>query len=355
MKRLFEFILIVLSSIQALHAMEAPLGAQELQQHLLLSADIGDCPEIETSIQLGADINAIGNATKCESMDWTSLMFAARQEHRYTKVLGGDKLKACRTLVRAGADINARAGRFGWTALMVAAGKGNLPVCRILIENGADLNIVDSEGRTLWDWAVESDQFEVCELLLQSSIDLKCANLVKFIEKNDVETCFQLIQRGVCAKGYLSLAIDKHASPALIQLLLENGASITEKPCYERRFENQNALHIAAYSKSEQLCQMLVKSHRKFNSGFIVGLLCLKKMKEAGNPCAALLYRERKILLVPLLIDYYIPLKKLLSTEDGQGKRSFDYLPLDCLNPDLADKYPLEELTNGGWSYCSIQ
>lgn len=354
MRLLFGFIIIAFGMIQYSKAMEAPRDAQELQQHLLLSADIGDCFEIEKCIQLGADINAIGNASKYESMDWTPLMFAARQEHRHTKVLGGDKLKACRTLVRAGADVNAKAGRFGWTALMVAAGKGNVPVCRLLIENGADLNIVDSEGRTLWDWAVESDQFEVCELLLQSNVDVRKADLTKFIKRNDLEMCTALIKRGASAKGYLLLVMDRHANPALIQLLLASGASVTEKITYHDL--DANILHVAASQNREYICQILVNHQKQVNAGFVVGLLCLKQLKNEGNACAALLYRERRALLIPFLdIVNYVPIKKLLSLKDREGRRPYDYTHVNCLNPDLEDKSPLYESDNGWSQYCTIQ
>ena len=50
-----------------------------------------------------------------------------------------------------GADVNAKDGRFGVSALMLASSKGYIEVVELLVNRGADMDAVDYEGLTaLW-------------------------------------------------------------------------------------------------------------------------------------------------------------------------------------------------------------
>ena len=58
-------------------------------------------------------------------------------------------------LVHAGADPNAR-DVYGWTALHLAAGRGNKRVAEALMQAGADPSLRDDEGKTPADLAANA-------------------------------------------------------------------------------------------------------------------------------------------------------------------------------------------------------
>ena len=66
------------------------------------------------------------------------------------------------------ADVNARERLYGRTALMIAAGEGNLEAVRLLIEAGSDLNIVDAEGSTTLSLARSYGNLDVAALLAEA-------------------------------------------------------------------------------------------------------------------------------------------------------------------------------------------
>jgi ankyrin repeat protein len=63
-----------------------------------------------------------------------------------------DSLAAIPLLLKAGAEVNARATD-GQTALHAAAQKGWSKVVSLLAEHGADLSVKDNRGRTALDYA----------------------------------------------------------------------------------------------------------------------------------------------------------------------------------------------------------
>jgi len=68
---------------------------------------------------------------------WTALMIAAAKGNEYcTKIL-----------IQCRANVNAKANR-GGTALMWAAQAGNVACVKLLIAGGADVNAKDKDGRT---------------------------------------------------------------------------------------------------------------------------------------------------------------------------------------------------------------
>ena len=69
------------------------------------------------------------------------------------------------------ADVNARERLYGRTALMIAAGEGNLDAVRLLIEAGSDLNIVDAEGTTALTLARSNGNLDVAALLAEAGAD----------------------------------------------------------------------------------------------------------------------------------------------------------------------------------------
>ena len=69
-----------------------------------------------------------------------------------------------RTLLTAGADINAR-DEDGRTALMLAALGGHLETVESLLDAGADVEASDDDGKTAQDLASEKGQNEIVQVL----------------------------------------------------------------------------------------------------------------------------------------------------------------------------------------------
>ncbi len=76
-----------------------------------------------------------------------------------------------RLLISAGAQINRRDIRHGFTALMKAAVKGHLKAVNLLLERGARPNITDKAGRTALMMAAFRGHERVVKALLDGGSD----------------------------------------------------------------------------------------------------------------------------------------------------------------------------------------
>ncbi|KAL3260329.1 hypothetical protein ABHI18_004688 [Aspergillus niger] len=74
--------------------------------------------------------------------------------------------KIMRRLIQEGADMEARQGSNGRTALHIAAARGSIEDMVLLLENGADVNISSAEGLTALDLAAIQGNLEMVTLLL---------------------------------------------------------------------------------------------------------------------------------------------------------------------------------------------
>ena len=76
-----------------------------------------------------------------------------------------------RTLVQAGANVNAQVGVKRCTALHVAARRGNHEIAEALLDCGADIEARDSLGETPLRRSVNCGKVEVASLLLSRGAD----------------------------------------------------------------------------------------------------------------------------------------------------------------------------------------
>jgi ankyrin repeat protein len=73
-----------------------------------------------------------------------------------------------RTLVQAGADVNACSGVTRATALHMAARRGHVEIARALLDSGAAVNVLDRKGDTPLQRAINCRKSGVSQLLLES-------------------------------------------------------------------------------------------------------------------------------------------------------------------------------------------
>jgi type IV protein arginine methyltransferase len=71
-------------------------------------------------------------------------------------------------LLKAGADAAFQRDSDGASALMLAAKNGHCTVLSLLLEDGAPWNAIDKQGHCAGDYAVNAEQTEAAELLLEA-------------------------------------------------------------------------------------------------------------------------------------------------------------------------------------------
>ena len=89
---------------------------------------------------------------------------------KLVQAVASDDFWMARCALASGANINACI-ESGWTALMVAAGRGNVRMVRMLLDAGACVNRYDLEGPSALFLAALRGKTEVVRVLLDSDVD----------------------------------------------------------------------------------------------------------------------------------------------------------------------------------------
>ena len=79
--------------------------------------------------------------------------------------------KIVELLLSAGADPNAR-GKYGESALIVAAGAGLSEAAELLVRSGADVNSQDEDGRTAYSFAAQKGYIRLKKVLVEAGADI---------------------------------------------------------------------------------------------------------------------------------------------------------------------------------------
>ena len=147
---------------------------------LFVAAVYGNVEILRCLLENGADINAV---THFDQNYYTPLMMAINYNHGDAVTFlidqGADvnlqteagatalhhavwtfetSLEIVSSLIKNGADVNARGGKHKWTPLMMATSRGYCRMITFLIEHGAYIDLQDSIGRTALHYAMFKDE-----------------------------------------------------------------------------------------------------------------------------------------------------------------------------------------------------
>lgn len=81
------------------------------------------------------------------------------------------KLDMIQWLLENGADIDAVSHDRGYSAVMDAVWKSNLPIVELLVNKGANLNFISRDGQTALILATGSENFDICRVLVENGAD----------------------------------------------------------------------------------------------------------------------------------------------------------------------------------------
>ncbi len=310
-----------LSLMQPMIAMEDFFSQYELNEKLFawvhdpdrrLKSDLV-AAEVKKALDAGADANAQGEVFGTEH--YPGIMCTAL----YCAAFYGHEL-ACRLLLEYGADVNARSGDAGSTPIMAGANHTN--ICKLLLDYGAQANARNDKGNCALCWAARGlnrvPNIQTCLLLLEHGVDLTAQN-----------------------NSGLTPLID--------------AARFASTCCIRWESPSQYFRQYLRAQKSKNACIKIMQYQKRINTAIKTTLLCLNRMRNDKNTSgkmkmfASELYRQFNTLLLPHM-GRYVSIKQLLEMRNNRAKRAYDYLPIDCLNPDKVD-----EPESGWFSKCSVQ
>jgi uncharacterized protein len=127
-----------------------------------------------------------------------------RHESLYAAVESGDRADVRRHL-QAGGDVNAVADQ-GWTALMMAAYRGDLRMVELLVSRGAQLDAQNDGGATALMVAIHAGEWKTVNELLSRGADVHTRTLkgrtplMLAVRKGDLRMVESLLARGADAR-----------------------------------------------------------------------------------------------------------------------------------------------------------
>ena len=253
------------AAVRELLAVGADTGEDGGKTGLLWEATRGDDPEtIKTLLTAGADVNAKTNKGV------TALMMAVEF---YNRFYDNPKVLMLKTLLDAGADANA-ADNNGTTALMMAIGRNEPSMVKALLDGGANAN-AETAGYTplMWVAATNRDSGIITALLAaDANVHGRDKNgwtplmLAAFGNRKSTETVRRLLTAGadVNAKANngataLMLAVEFNDNPEILKELLNAGADVNAQDG-----EKMTALMLAArYNSHKAVAALLEKGANK--------------------------------------------------------------------------------------------
>lgn len=197
-------------------------GAPITPWHVSIAADENFMPAVQLFVENGVNINQkderpLSKASESGNLEIVQYLLKTGKNSQgtlndalwelCTSRPTPDTLKIAQRLLEYGAQVNSHAGFYNTTPLHGAAEKGPLELVKLLVSKGAKVNAVDKEFSMPLAKAVQADNLEIAQFLLEQGAD-------KTINHSDTE--FQT-------------AIFKARSAKMAQLLIANGANVSDR------------------------------------------------------------------------------------------------------------------------------
>ena len=195
----------------------------------------------------------------------------------FSKVTRND-LDGVKALLASGADINARAERYGHTPLIIACNYNHEDLAEYLVEQGADVNIRGTDGSTALI-AASSSSPRLVRLLLSKGADARvkmengtaaftqCVNGIMFGQVS-LDLAELLLSKGAdvndaatsgATKGYTPLIMAaRNNKKELVEFLIQHGADVNATTG-----DGNTALSLATKAGHAEIVKMLKASGAK--------------------------------------------------------------------------------------------
>jgi ankyrin repeat protein len=234
---------------------------------LLYAAAYGSLDAVRTLLAAGADVNARNG------FDATPLIWAASNPEK------------ARFLVEHGADVHAKTKQ-GRTALMIAAAcDGCSDLVKLLIAKGADAKMRDTGGTTALQLAAENGDIESVRALLAAGADAKGATGIGLTPlygaalNCDVEAARLLLEKGEVGLTPLILS-SMYCRPEMIDTLIEAGADVNAK---DTRGMTPLMMAVASETQDAAVVRRLVHAGADVNAKSAVGETALDWARKFGD------------------------------------------------------------------------
>ncbi|KAG8782204.1 hypothetical protein FRC15_007339 [Serendipita sp. 397] len=228
---------------------------------------VGQIQLVKRILSYGVDIEAVDPARPEDSATPGTRFYVTALQ--YAAYAGNEAV--ARLLIEAGANVNMKAGTWGY-ALQVAAKRGHHEVVTLLLENGADINAVGGEFGTALQAAANEGNDTVVSLLLENGADVN-------IEAGLYGSPLQAVSR---------LGKLRH-----VQLFLERGAKINTTVGHYGA-----PLHAAAKRGNDGVVKLLLEH------GADVNLVCGKHGSALQAACCGHSGRTENIRTIELLLKH---------------------------------------------------
>ncbi len=186
------------------------------------------------------------------------------------KAVNADDISRVKDLLKEGLDVNGM-NKNGWSALMIAASKGNVDILKLLIENGAALDVRKYQGgQTALIFAAHWGHADVVRHLIARGANLNIqmddgwTALIDSISTDNVEVAKILVESGADANiksntGWTALmaaAYENHLE--IVDLLIKRGADVKAINA-----SNDTALDIAKRKGYQGIVKLLMERNEK--------------------------------------------------------------------------------------------